>query len=62
MGGAGDMEYRHWGVICVVLVLAAVTSVGVGVPLALKARRTAGITERLEVATSLLQQVPLIDG
>ena len=56
------MEYRHWGVICVVLVLAAVTSVGVGVPLALKARRTAGLTERLEMANVLLQQVPLIDG
>ncbi|KAF0287713.1 Dipeptidase 2 [Amphibalanus amphitrite] len=44
------------------MVLAAATSVGVGVPLALQARRSASLAQRLELVTSLLQQVPLIDG
>ena len=56
------MEYQHWCIVCVVLVLAAATSVGVGVPLALQARRSASLAQRLELVTSLLQQVPLIDG
>ena len=44
----------------VVLLLAA--AVGVGVPLALRVQSGASFEERLEQATRLLKDVPLIDG
>ncbi|XP_050502350.1 dipeptidase 1 isoform X2 [Diabrotica virgifera virgifera] len=55
-----DLTNRHWWLIGTVLLLAA--AAGVGVPIALKISSSASFEERLEFATRLLQEVPLIDG
>ncbi|XP_057661133.1 uncharacterized protein LOC130896821 [Diorhabda carinulata] len=55
-----DMNSRHWWLIGTVLLIATVA--GVGVPIALKISSSASFEERLEFATRLLQEVPLIDG
>lgn len=54
------MSSRHWWVIVTVLLLAA--AAGVGVPIALRISAGASFEERLEFASRLLQEVPLIDG
>lgn len=55
-----DLSARHWWIIVTVLLLAA--AAGVGVPIALKISSNASFEERLEFASHLLQEVPLIDG
>ncbi|XP_008193877.2 dipeptidase 1 [Tribolium castaneum] len=55
-----ELSSRHWWIIVTVLLLAA--AAGVGVPIALKISSSASFEERLEFATRLLQEVPLIDG
>lgn len=55
-----DLSTRHWWIIVTVLLIAA--AAGVGVPIALKISAGASIDERLEFASRLLQEVPLIDG
>ncbi|KAF5285756.1 hypothetical protein FQR65_LT02284 [Abscondita terminalis] len=55
-----DLSTRHWWIIVTVLLLAA--AAGVGVPIALKISAGASLEERLEFASRLLQEVPLIDG
>lgn len=55
-----DLSTRHWWIIATVLLLVA--AAGVGVPIALKISSNASFEERLEFATRLLQEVPLIDG
>ncbi|KAG5874633.1 putative dipeptidase, partial [Gonioctena quinquepunctata] len=55
-----DISSRHWWIIGTILLLAA--AAGVGVPIALKISSSASFEERLEFATRLLQEVPLIDG
>ncbi|CAH1368402.1 dipeptidase 1-like [Tenebrio molitor] len=55
-----ELTTRHWWIIVTVLLLAA--AAGVGVPIALKISSSASFEERLEFATRLLQEVPLIDG
>ncbi|RZC34082.1 Peptidase M19 domain containing protein [Asbolus verrucosus] len=55
-----ELSTRHWWIIVTVLLLAA--AAGVGVPIALKISSSASFEERLEFATRLLQEVPLIDG
>lgn len=55
-----DLSSRHWWVIVTVLLLAA--AAGVGVPIALRISAGASFEERLEFASRLLQEVPLIDG
>ncbi|XP_066261636.1 dipeptidase 1-like [Euwallacea similis] len=58
--GGLDLTPKHWWIIATVLLLAA--AVGVGVPIALKISAGASFEERLEVASRLLQETPLIDG
>lgn len=55
-----DLSSRHWWVIVTVLLLAA--AAGVGVPIALRISAGATFEERLEFASRLLQEVPLVDG
>ncbi|XP_017780973.1 PREDICTED: dipeptidase 1-like [Nicrophorus vespilloides] len=55
-----DLSTKHWWIIVTVLLLAA--AAGVGVPIALKVSAGASLEERLEFASRLLQEVPLIDG
>ncbi|XP_071512537.1 uncharacterized protein [Panulirus ornatus] len=67
-----DMKHKHraglevpahvWGGVCLVLVLAGVAGVGVSVPLALRVDPNAGLHERLDTATRLLRDTPLVDG
>ncbi|KAH1013536.1 hypothetical protein HUJ04_002519 [Dendroctonus ponderosae] len=59
-GSGLDLTAKHWWIIAVVLLLAA--AVGVGVPIALKITAEASFEQRLEVASRLLQDTPLIDG
>nr|CAH7739925.1 unnamed protein product [Callosobruchus chinensis] len=58
--GAIELTNRHWWAITTVLLVVA--AAGVGVPLALKISSSASFEERVEFATRLLQEVPLIDG
>jgi hypothetical protein len=53
---------RRWLAVLVVLLVAM--GVGVGVPLALRAGSDSGtsLQQRLEMATRLLHEVPLVDG
>jgi ABC-type Fe3+ transport system permease subunit len=53
---------RRW--LAVLAVLLVAMGVGVGVPLALRTGSTASasLQERLEMATRLLHEVPLVDG
>ncbi|KAL1491336.1 hypothetical protein ABEB36_011945 [Hypothenemus hampei] len=55
-----DLTSRHYWIIAMVLLLAA--AVGVGVPIALKVSAGASFEERLEMASRLLEETPLIDG
>lgn len=55
-----ELSTRHWWIIVTVLLIAA--AAGVGVPIALKISAGASFDERLEFASRLLQEVPLIDG
>ncbi|XP_044730635.1 uncharacterized protein LOC123293787 [Chrysoperla carnea] len=55
-----DLSQRHWWVIVTVLLLAA--AAGVGVPIAMRISAGASLEERMEFASRLLQEVPLIDG
>lgn len=55
-----ELSGRHWWIIITVLLIAA--AAGVGVPIALKISAGASLEERLEFASRLLQEVPLIDG
>ncbi|KAF7281390.1 hypothetical protein GWI33_004868 [Rhynchophorus ferrugineus] len=58
--GGLDLTSKHWWIIATVLLLAA--AVGVGVPIALKVSSGASFEERLEFASRLLEETPLIDG
>lgn len=54
------LSSKHWlGIILIVLVGGAV---GVALPYALRIQEGTTFDERLALATSLLKQVPLIDG
>lgn len=55
-----DLSSRHWWIILAVLLLAA--AAGLGVPIALKISSAASFEERLEFASRLLEEVPLVDG
>ncbi|KAK9510065.1 hypothetical protein O3M35_004931 [Rhynocoris fuscipes] len=50
---------QRWMVLTALLLAAAA---GVGLPIALKIQAGATLEERLEIASRLLQEVPLIDG
>ncbi|XP_069187531.1 dipeptidase 1 [Procambarus clarkii] len=60
--GGVEVPAHVWGGVCLVLVLAGVAGVGVSVPLALKADPNAGHHKRLDQATTLLRETPLVDG
>ncbi|KAF6214143.1 hypothetical protein GE061_008882 [Apolygus lucorum] len=50
---------QRWFVLAALILAAAA---GVGLPIALKIQAGASLEERLEIASRLLQEVPLIDG
>ncbi|XP_067002128.1 dipeptidase 1-like [Anabrus simplex] len=54
------LSSKHWIAMLVVLLLAA--AVGVCVPIALRVQSEASLEERLEIATRVLREVPLVDG
>ncbi|XP_073988631.1 dipeptidase 1-like isoform X2 [Rhodnius prolixus] len=54
------LRVRQRWMVLIALVLAA--AAGVGLPIALKIQAGASFEERLEIASRLLQEVPLIDG
>ncbi|XP_076064497.1 uncharacterized protein LOC143038817 isoform X2 [Oratosquilla oratoria] len=63
MGGGMDMQGQQlWGVVCLVLIVAAVAGVGVSVPLALRVDPDASLHQRLQMVRSLLRETPLVDG
>jgi hypothetical protein len=51
---------KQWCILCMALLVALGTGVGVGLPLAL--RSGSSLQERLIAAQNILAQVPLIDG
>ena len=55
-----ELGSKQWCVLCIALLVALGTGVGVAVPLAL--RSTATAHERLDTAHNILAQVPLVDG
>lgn len=55
-----DLPSRQWLAVTSILLITA--AAGVAVPLALRVSAGAPFEERLEVATQLLESVPLIDG
>lgn len=58
--GVYYLSSKHWlGIILIVLVGGAV---GVALPYALRVQEGTTFDDRLALATSLLKQVPLIDG
>ncbi len=56
-----ELGVKQWGILCVALLVALGTGVGVGVPLALRSGGSS-LQERLNAVQALLTQVPLIDG
>uniref|UniRef100_A0A336KBF7 Dipeptidase n=1 Tax=Culicoides sonorensis TaxID=179676 RepID=A0A336KBF7_CULSO len=58
--GKWDLPSRQWLAVTSILLITA--AAGVAVPLALRVSAGAPLEERLEVATQLLESVPLIDG
>lgn len=60
MGGCITSQTKRWWIMLLVIGLAG--AAGLGVPIALKIHSGASYEERLEFASRLLQEVPLIDG
>ncbi|KAL1451955.1 hypothetical protein WDU94_006280 [Cyamophila willieti] len=60
MGGCINSQTKRWWIMLLVIGLAG--AAGLGVPIALKIHSGASYEERLEFASRLLQEVPLIDG
>nr|CAH0098173.1 unnamed protein product [Daphnia galeata] len=57
---AAEVGGKQWCILCMALLVALGTGVGVGLPLAL--RSGSSLQERLIAAQNILAQVPLIDG
>ena len=60
--GGGELGGKQWCILCVALLVALGTGVGVGVPLALRSGGSVSLQERISEANAILAQVPLIDG